>query len=74
MEWFSFFFLHNHSKVLLLSEDRIRDREEWTLWMWIEENGKVNDDQTKKHRKDLCAEELTSVGTDYIDKVMNFLA
>jgi len=45
------FFLHNHSKVLLLSEDRIRDREEWTLWMWIEENGKVNDDETKKEKK-----------------------
>lgn len=64
--------MHNHSKVLLLSEDGIRDREEWTLWLRIE-NGKVNDDETKKG-KDLCTEELTSVETDYIDKVMNFLA
>ena len=52
MEWFfSFFFLHNHSKVLLLSEDRIRDLEEWTLWCRIEENGKVNDDETEKEGK-----------------------
>lgn len=51
MEWLSsFFFLHNHSKVLLLSEDEIRDVEEWTLWLWIEENGKVNDDETKKKK------------------------